>query len=125
MGSTTEKGFKRLFNATQYSMKGIKAAWRNEEAFRQESLLMVIMVPAAFCLGENATQIAILLMTCFIVVITELINSAIEAIVDRIGPEMHELSGRAKDMGSAAVLVSLISTVVVWSLVAYGRFFSG
>lgn len=124
MGSTTEKGIKRLINATSYSMKGFKAAWQNEEAFRQESILMLIMCPAAFWLGENLTQIALLLMTCFIVVITELLNSAIEAIVDRVGTEKHELSGRAKDMGSAAVLVSLAITVIVWSLIAYGRFFS-
>lgn len=116
-------GIARIIVATSYSYKGIKAAWINEAAFRQEVTLLALMTPAAFWLGQTAPEIAILLGSCFIVVIVELLNSAIEAAIDRIGEEHHELSGRAKDMGSAAVFFSLTLVITCWSLIAWQRFF--
>ena len=122
MSKPGKTGIARIIDAGAYSYKGIKAAWINEAAFRQELCLMLIMAPAALWLGQNATEQAILLASCFVVVIVELLNSAIEAAIDRIGPEHHELSGRAKDMGSAAVFFSLTLVVACWSLIAWQRF---
>lgn len=122
MGNSEAKGLRRLINATRYSIAGLKAAWKNEEAFRMEVVAAAIMLPLAFWLGQTASQRGLLVVTCFIVMITELLNSAIEAIVDRIGAEHHELSGRAKDIGSAAVMVSLIMTAIVWAIVIMERF---
>ena len=122
MGNSEAKGLKRLINATRYSVAGLKAAWKNEEAFRMEIVAAALMIPSAFWLGQTASQRGLLVGTCFIVMITELLNSAIEAIVDRIGTEHHELSGRAKDIGSAAVMLSLIMTVIVWGLIILERF---
>ncbi len=116
-------GWQRLFRATGYSMAGLRAAWRHEAAFRQELGLVVLMVPAAFWLGENASQRAILIGSLLVVLITELLNSAIEAAIDRFGSERHPLSGQAKDMGSAAVFVALLLVGVVWGLMAVERFF--
>jgi diacylglycerol kinase (ATP) len=115
-------GLRRVVDATRYSAQGFRAAWRNESAFRQETTLALILVPFAFLLGGTRTQIALLLLTLGLVLITELLNSAIEAIVDHASPELNELAGRAKDMGSAAVFVSLTTVVVVWALVAVDRF---
>ncbi|MDH3647934.1 MAG: diacylglycerol kinase [Gammaproteobacteria bacterium] len=116
-------GLARIFRATGYSLSGLRAAFRTETAFRQELGFAVLLVPLAFFAGETLVQTALLLATLFLVLIVELINSAIETIVDRIGLEENELSGRAKDMGSAAVMLSLILVVTVWSLVLYTRFF--
>ena len=115
-------GIKRIFWAGYYSYRGIIAACRHEAAFRQEMTLMLLMLPFAFWLGETAEQQILLIAPCVLVIIVELINSAIEAVVDRIGPEMHELSGRAKDMGSAAVLFSLLLVILSWGLIAWQRF---
>lgn len=117
MGKSGAVGIRRVVNAAGYSFAGLGAAWRYESAFRQESVLAVILVPLAFVFGDNATEIALLLMTLIIVLITELLNSAVEATIDRIGLEHHELAGRAKDMGSAAVFLSLCLVIAVWSLV--------
>lgn len=116
-------GFKRVVDATGYTLKGLKAAWRNESAFRQESMLAVVLAPLAFWLGRTALEIAFLLATLAFVLTTELLNSAIEAVVDRASPELNELAGRAKDMGSAAVFVALVTVVVAWSLITADRFF--
>ncbi|MBB1485564.1 diacylglycerol kinase [Oceanospirillum sediminis] len=115
-------GLKHLIHSTRYSIKGLKAAVVHEAAFRQELLLCLIMVPAAIWLGQTVIERLILIVSCLLILIVELINSAIEAVVDRIGPEYHELSGRAKDLGSAAVLVSLVCTCLVWLSVAAVRF---
>jgi diacylglycerol kinase (ATP) len=115
-------GLTRVINATGYSVKGLKAAFINEAAFRQELLLFVVLSPVAIWLGQNGVEQALLIGSLFLVLITELMNSAIEAIVDRIGSEMHELSGRAKDIGSAAVMLSLANVFVVWALVLYQQF---
>ena len=108
--------------ASRYSYRGIAAAFRHEAAFRQELTAMLILLPFVFWLGETAVQYILLIAPCILVIIVELINSAIEAIVDRVGPEVHELSGRAKDMGSAAVFFSLMLVILSWGLIAWHRF---
>ncbi|SEA39031.1 diacylglycerol kinase (ATP) [Desulfuromusa kysingii] len=107
-------GIKRIILAAGYSILGIKAAVKHEAAFRQELLLAIILIPLAFWLDVEPSQRVLMVATLFLVMIVELLNSAIEAIVDRIGPEKHELSGRAKDLGSAAVMGSLILSVYIW-----------
>jgi len=117
------KGFDRIVKACGYSWAGIRAAWKEEAAFRQESLLMLVMLPCAFWLGRSLVEELLLVAVCVLVVVVELINSAIEAVVDRIGDEYHLLSGRAKDMGSAAVFVSVMLVIFVWLGVVCGRLF--
>lgn len=117
MAYAQHKGWRRLVNATGYSWAGLRAAWRNEEAFRQEALLCAALVPVALWLGDSAVERALLIGSLLLVVIVELLNSGIEAVVDRIGQERHELSGRAKDIGSAAVFVSLLNAAIVWLLI--------
>ncbi len=114
-------GLRRIWNAAGYSIRGLRAAWVNEAAFRQEVLLVLLLAPAACWLGTTATQRALLILSLLLILIAELLNSAIEAVVDRIGPERHDLSGRAKNMGSAAVMVSLIAVAGVWAVVAWER----
>ncbi|MEM7099882.1 MAG: diacylglycerol kinase [Pseudomonadota bacterium] len=111
-----DTGFKRVLKATSYSWSGFKAAWQNESAFRQECVIGILLLPMAFVIGHTIFQVALLICVLAVVLITELLNSAIEAVVDRIGHEYHDLAGRAKDMGSAAVFVSLSLVVVVWSM---------
>jgi len=111
------QGFSRLVKATGYSWAGLCAVWRHEAAFRQEILLAVIACPLGIWLGNNGVERALLLGSIILVLIVEMVNSALEAIVDRQGKEFHELAGRAKDIGSAAVLLSLIHVVLVWFLV--------
>ncbi|HAS81168.1 MAG TPA: diacylglycerol kinase [Verrucomicrobia bacterium] len=117
MAYAQHKGWRRLVNATGYSWAGLKAAWRNEEAFRQESLLCAVLVPLALWLGDGAVEQALLIGSLLLVVIVELLNSGIEAVVDRIGQERHELSGRAKDIGSAAVFAALLNAAIIWLLI--------
>ena len=112
-------GLTRILKAAQYSAQGVKAAWQTEAAFRQEVLLAVVLIPAALWLGENGLERAILIGSVALVMIVELLNSAIESVVDRFGGEIHDLSGRAKDMGSAAVMLSLILAAVVWVLILW------
>jgi diacylglycerol kinase (ATP) len=110
-------GITRLLKATGYSWAGLCAAWRHEAAFRQELLLVVLLGPVGLWLGDGGMERALLLGSLLLVVIVELLNSAVEAVVDRTGTEHHELSGRAKDLGSAAVLVSLLLAALIWGLV--------
>jgi diacylglycerol kinase (ATP) len=110
-------GFKRLINAFGYSLAGFRAAYKHEDAFRQEFRLAIILIPLALWLPATAIGKALLIASVLLVIIVELINSAIEATVDRISLENHDLAKRAKDIGSAAVLVSLINVIVVWGLV--------
>lgn len=112
-------GLKRIINATGYSLQGLKAAWINEAAFRQESILLVVMTIVSFLMPVTKVERLMMIGSLFIVVIVELINSAIEAVVDRIGPEHHELSGRAKDIGSAAVFVALALVVITWGSILF------
>ncbi|WP_394132160.1 diacylglycerol kinase [Shewanella maritima] len=108
-------GLKRILRASKFSAKGLKAAWVNEAAFRQELLLACVLLPIAWLIEITTVERLLLTMTVFIVLIVELINSAIEAVVDRISDEIHPLSGRAKDIGSAAVMVSLILGGITWA----------
>ena len=114
-------GLGRIVKATGFSIGGLRSAWRHESAFRQECAIALVLVPCAFLLAETYTQAALLIAVTALVLVTELLNSAVEAVVDRIGPEHHELAGRAKDMGSAAVFVSLVVVLVTWTLVALDR----
>jgi len=125
MGKPGNTGLRRIVNATFFSLAGLRAAWRHESAFRQETALCVILVPTGVWLGQTAVERSLLIGSCLLVLIVELLNSGIEAVVDRVGEEHHRLSGRAKDLGSAAVLLSLILTLVIWSLIAWSRFGSG
>ena len=113
---------RRLVDATYFSIAGLRAAWRNEAAFRQECLLVLVLTPAAFWLGQTAVERSLLVGTAWLVLIVELLNSAVEAAVDRVGTDHHTLAGRAKDLGSAAVFVSLALTGFVWILIAWARF---
>ena len=123
MGNGTNKGFKRLVNAFYYSLAGFKAAWKNEEAFRQEIMVGIIVVPAGIFMGKTGIQRAILILSYLIIPLVELLNTAVEATVDRVGMEKHELSGRAKDLGSASVFLSICIAVIVWAFIAWDRFF--
>ena len=114
MAKPGAKGLRRIVNATFYSMKGIKAGLINEAAFRQEAFLSVCMIIAAVFIAKDVVQFILLLLGPFLVMTVEIFNSAIESVVDRIGNEYHELSGRAKDMGSAAVFFMLIFTLISW-----------
>ena len=111
------KGMARLWRATYVSYWGLGYALKNEEAFRIEAILCVLLLPAAIWLGDSGLERAVLVMSLFAVLITELLNSGIEVAIDRIGKERHPLSGAAKDLGSAAVHLSLIQVPVVWGLV--------
>jgi diacylglycerol kinase (ATP) len=122
MGKPGNTGLRRIINATFFSMAGFRTAWRDEAAFRQELLLSVVLIPTAFWLGRTAVERSLLIGSCLIVLIVELLNTGIENVVDRFGEERHRLSGQAKDMGSAAVFTSLMLTLVIWSLIAWERF---
>jgi diacylglycerol kinase (ATP) len=117
-------GITRIIHAFGYSMKGLRAALRHESAFRQEALLFVVLLPVALWLGQGVLQYILLIGSLLLVLVVELINSAIEAVVDRIGEERHELAGRAKDMGSAAVFITLLNVGLIWALIAWLRFAS-
>lgn len=116
------KGIARIFAATQNSVNGLKDAWRYEEAFRQNSLLSFVLLILSFFLAQTVDEWLMLVMPLFLLAIVELLNSAIEAAVDRIGTERHVLSGRAKDIASAATMVCLILIGVVWISVAWSRY---
>jgi diacylglycerol kinase (ATP) len=117
MGKTGATGLKRIINATGYSWLGLKAAYKHESAFRQEFWSAVVLIPLGLYLGQDWTDKAALVCSILFVLVVELLNSGIEAVVDRIGDEPHKLSGRAKDMGSAAVLIALIIAALVWASV--------
>lgn len=112
-------GLVRLWNALGYSRDGLVAAWRNEAAFREELLLAAVAIPLAIFLGKTGVDRALLIGSIIVILIVEILNSAVEAVVDKASPEKHELAKRAKDMGSAAVLLSLINAAVVWACVLW------
>jgi diacylglycerol kinase (ATP) len=116
-------GIVRILDAAGYSMSGIRAAWKNEAAFRQEVVGGLVMLLLSFFIAANPLQWLFLVFPLFILLIVELINSALESVVDRIGPEKHELSGRTKDMGSAAVFFSLVLVAVSWAAIIWHNFF--
>ncbi len=111
----------RVCHAAGYSLSGLRAGW-NEKAFRQEALAAIVLIPAAFWLGSSWIEVALLAGTVLLVLIVELLNSGIESVVDRIGPEWHVLSKQAKDMGSAAVMLALLLCAGVWLAALYQRF---
>ncbi len=109
-------GLRRLFNAFGYTLDGFKAAYKHEDAFRQEVLLAIILIPLALYIGGSHLEKALMIASVLLVLIVELLNSAIEAVVDRVSIERHELAKRAKDIGSAAVFIALVNLAVVWGL---------
>ncbi len=113
-------GIKRLIHAAKFSVQGLAACWRHESAFRQETLLVVIAVPLGLWLGGTGLERALLVASVLLIPVVELLNTGIENVVDRVGGERNDLSGRAKDMGAAAVLLSIIVAVVVWVLILAG-----
>lgn len=114
-------GIRRMVDAFGYSIKGLQAAWRCEAAFRQEVVMALVLIPAAFWLATDHIELILLLASVFGVLMAELANSSVEAVVDRIGSEIHILAQRAKDIGSALVFVSLIMLIMVWTIVAFSR----
>ena len=116
-------GISRVIAATGYSMQGLKAAWIHEAAIRQEIIVTIILSFVAILLPITALECALLIASLLLVIIVELINSAIEATIDRIGSDFHELSGRAKDIGSAAVFVALLLAMLMWVMIVVGSVF--
>ncbi|MHC8469453.1 diacylglycerol kinase [Plesiomonas shigelloides] len=112
-------GFKRVYKAAIYSWQGFRQAFQYEAAFRQEVFLALILIPVTFFLPVTAIERVLMIMVVALVLIAELLNSAVEAVVDRIGDEYHELAGRAKDMGSAAVFVALVLVPLVWVIILW------
>ncbi|PPC90474.1 MAG: diacylglycerol kinase [Methylobacter sp.] len=117
MANQNAKGIKRIINAFFFSIAGFRAVWTHEEAFRQEVFLFIVTTPLAMWLGQSAIEKVLLIGSIVLVMLVELLNSAVEAVVDRVGFEHHELSGRAKDIGSAAVTMSLAWAAVTWALI--------
>jgi diacylglycerol kinase (ATP) len=115
-------GLDRVVRATGYSLAGLKTAYRGESAFRQEAWLAVVMLPAAFWLGRSWVEVALLAGSVLLVLIVELLNSGIEAAIDRVSFELHDLSKRAKDLASAAVFLSLVLCAAVWFTAVWSRF---
>ncbi|TXI76963.1 MAG: diacylglycerol kinase [Dechloromonas sp.] len=114
-----KQGLTRLINALGYSRDGLAAAWKNEAAFREEVLLAAIAIPLAIVLGKTGIERALLIGAILLILIVEILNSGLEAVVDKASPEKHELAKRAKDMGSAAVLLSLVNAAVIWACVLW------
>ncbi len=119
----TRTGLSRIWHATGYSIEGLRAGW-HETAFRQEAVAAMVLVPASFWLGRNWAETALLAGSVLLVMIVELLNTGIETAIDRIGPEWHDLSKRAKDMGSAAVLLSLLLAAGIWLAALYVKVFA-
>ena len=119
MADSGNKGIVRIIKATGYSWQGLRAAYRHEAAFRQEIWLCMVMLPLGLYLGDGGVEKALLVSSVILLPLVEILNSALEAVVDRFGGEQHELSGRAKDMGSAAVAIAIALMVLVWTLVLF------
>ena len=120
----TRTGLNRVWHAFGYSLAGLRAGW-HEKAFQQEAVAALVLLPLSFWLGQGWVEISLLIGTVVFVMVVELLNTGLESAIDRVGPEWHDLSKRAKDMGSAAVLLSLLLCVGVWAAAVYVRFFSG
>jgi diacylglycerol kinase (ATP) len=110
----------RLLWATRYSLVGLRIAWRQEQAFREEVVVLLLVVPAGLWLGRSGVERALLIGSWVLVLLVELVNSAIESVIDRIGLERHELAGKAKDLGSASVFCAIVLAIAVWALVLAG-----
>ena len=116
-------GLNRVWHALGYSLSGLQAAW-HEKAFRQEAIAAFVLIPLSFYVGHTWLEAALLVGTVLLVMVVELLNTGIESAIDRIGPEWHELAKRAKDMGSAAVLLSLLLCIGVWAAAIRANFFA-
>ena len=116
MAGSSNSGITRWKKAFEFTCLGLKATYKHEEAFRQEVFVLAIAIPLALWLGETNVEIVLMIGSILLLLVVELLNSAIEAAIDRFGGERHELSGRAKDMGSAAVFVTLLNAIMVWLL---------
>ncbi len=123
MAKPGRTGISRILHAFVYSIKGLAAAWRFEAAFRQEVYLAVVLLPIAFWVAQDTIELILLISSVFWVLMAELTNSAIEAVVDRVSSEKHVLSGRAKDIGSALVMISFILLVIIWAIIIANRYF--
>lgn len=119
MAGSGNTGVKRWIKALGFTWQGLKATYKNEEAFRQEVFLLVVSTPIALWLGDTGIEKALMISSVLLLMIVELLNSGIEAVVDRFGGEIHELSGRAKDMGSAAVFIAMVNAVVIWLFILF------
>jgi len=117
MADSDRRGLSRILEATRYSWQGLRAAYLHEEAFRQETWLCLLLIPLGLYLGDGGVEKALLVASVLLLPLVEILNSALEALVDRVGEERHELSGRAKDMGSAAVALAILILVCTWLLV--------
>ncbi|MEO7324087.1 MAG: diacylglycerol kinase [Dokdonella sp.] len=122
MPSTEGRGPRQILRALNWSIKGLRAAWKHEASFRLEAYLCAVMFPLGLWLGRGPIERALLCGSLLLVLSMELANSAVEAVVDKVSPEFHELAGRAKDMGSAAVLLLMINVVLCWGLILSARF---
>jgi diacylglycerol kinase (ATP) len=122
MQSNNENIFRHIQNALIYSFAGFKSAWKDQMAFRAETIVIACMLPVGIWMGQSIVEWALLVGSCMLVLITELLNSAVETVVDRIGTEQHILSKQAKDLGSAAAAMSMLAAAIVWGLIAYERF---
>ena len=113
----------RILKAAQWSLQGLQAAWLHESSFRLEVYLFVVFGPLGYWLGQTPVERVLLIGSCLLVIAMELLNSAVEAVIERYGPEFHELAGRAKDMGSAAVFVLMLNVLLTWGLIMVPRWF--
>jgi diacylglycerol kinase (ATP) len=116
------RGPGRILKAAVWSMQGLRAAWMHESSFRLEVYLLVVLAPLALWLGDSGLERALMIGSCLLVLAAELLNSAVEAVIERYGPEHHELAGRAKDMGSAAVFVLMMNVLLCWGLILVPRY---
>lgn len=112
---------RRILKTSQYSVQGLLSAWKSEEAFRVEVILMLVLLPAAFFIGKSAVEICLLVMSIFIVLIVELLNTGLEKTIDRISMEVNDISGFVKDVGSAAVAISIIQALIVWAVILFAH----
>ena len=124
MASSERRGFKQIGYAFIWSMQGLRAGWRHEASFRLEALLAVVMIPLGLWLGHGPLEKVLLVAPALMVLSAELLNSAIEAVVDKVSPEFSEMAGRVKDMGSAAVFMLMMLFVLAWVLILGGRLFA-
>ncbi len=117
MAYSGNTGITRIIKAAKFSWQGFNAAYKHEEAFRQEFFLAIVLIPVGLFIGQGGVEKALLVSSVVLLLLVEILNSAIEAVVDRFGGEIHELSGRAKDMGSSAVFLAVVYLVVIWGLI--------
>jgi diacylglycerol kinase (ATP) len=115
-----QKGTKRLLNAGRYAVEGLTDAFKTEEAFKQEAILALVLIPVSFCIETTAVGHALLVASVLFVLLMELLNTAVETVIERISDDIHPLSKRAKDLGSAAVFVSLLNMGAVWAIIIFG-----